>query len=64
MLLEGTLVGTALCGMLSVDEGVVFLAVLVGMGEGYFDVLALQVDDGIEGIVGHAVAQQVFQTMA
>ena len=55
MLLEGALMGTALRGVLSVDKTVVFLAVLVGMGEGYLDVFALQVDDGIEGVGAHAV---------
>ena len=64
MLLEGTLVGAALCGVLSVDEGVVFLAVLVGMGEGYLDILALHVDDGIDALIGHRVVEQVFQSVA
>ena len=61
MLLEGTLMGTALRGMLAVDEGIVLLAILVGMGEGYLDVVALQMDNGVQGIVRHAVLQQVFQ---
>ena len=56
MLLEGTLVCAALCGVLSVDKRVVLLAILVGMGEGYLDVVTLQVDNGIKRIVGHAVA--------
>ncbi len=64
VLLEGTLVGAALRGVLSVDEAVVLLAVLVGMGEGYLYVLALQVYDGVEGIAGHAVLQQVLQSAA
>ena len=34
------------------------------MRKGHLNVLALQVDNGIEGIVGHAVAQQVFQSVA
>ena len=63
MLLEGTLMGTALDGVLAVDERVVLLTVLVGMGEGDFNVLTLQVDNGIEGIAGHTVLQQIFQTM-
>ena len=33
------------------------------MGERYLDVVALQVDDGVEGVVGHAVFQQVLQTV-
>ena len=63
MFLEGTLVGTALCGMLSVDERIVLLAVLIGMGEGYLDVLAFEMNDGIKTVVSHAVIQQILQTM-
>ena len=63
VLLEGTLVGTALRGVLAVDERVVLLAILVGMGKGYLNVIALQVDDGVQRIVGHAVLEQVLQTM-
>ena len=64
MLLQGTLMCAALCGVLAVDEGVIFLAVLVGMGEGYFDVLALEVDDVVEALAGHVVLQQVLQAVA
>ena len=64
VLLEGALMGAALNGMLTIDERVILLAILVGMGKGYLDVLALQVDDGIEGIAGHAVLQQVFETVS
>ena len=63
MLLEGTLVGSSLGGVLAVDEGVVFLAILVGMGEGYLDIVAFEVDNGIEGVIGHAVFQQVLQSV-
>ena len=64
MLFERTLVGTALCGVLSVDKRVVFLTVLVGVGEGYLDVFALHVDNGVEHIDRHVVGQQVLQTVA
>ena len=64
MLLEGTLVGTALRGVLSVHKRVVFLAILVGMGEGNLDILALHMDDGIDGVGGHRVGEQVFQSVA
>ena len=64
MLLEGTLVGAALGGMLSVHERVVFLAVLIGVGEGNLDILALDVDDWIDGVGGHRVGEQVLQTIA
>ena len=64
VLLEGRLMGTALNRVLTVDERIIFLAVLVGVGQRDFDVLALQVDDGVERVVGHSVFQQVFQAVA
>ena len=64
MLLEGTLMRTSLGGVLTVDEGIILLAILVGMGESNLDVLALHVDDVVEAFVGHIIAQQILQTMA
>ena len=64
MLLESTLVSTALDGVLTIDEGIILLAILVGMRKGYLDVIALQMNNGIEGIAGHAVLQQILQTSA
>ena len=64
VLLESALVGAALRGVLAVDEGVVLLAVLVGVGEGDFDVLALHVDDGIDAGTGHGVVEQVLEPVA
>ena len=58
------LVRAALRGMLSVYKGVILLAVLVGVGKGNLDVLALYVNDGVKAVVGHAVVQQVGQTIA
>ena len=55
VLLEGTLMGTALCRVLTVHKRIIFLAILVGMGESNLDVLALHVNDGIHGIGGHVV---------
>ena len=63
MLLEGTLVRATLRGVLAVDEAVVLLTILIGVGKGYLDILALQVDDGVERVVGHAILQQILQTM-
>ena len=63
MLFESTLMGSALRGMLAIDERIIFFAILVGMGEGNLDIIALQMDDGIEGIAGHTVFQQILQTM-
>ena len=61
---ESTLVCTSLGGVLSVDEGVVLFAVLVGMGEGYLDVLPFQVDNRVERGGGHGVVEQVDQSVA
>ena len=58
------LVRAALRGMLPVYKGVILLAVLVGVGKGNLDVLALYVNDGVKAVVGHAVVQQVGQTIA
>ena len=64
MLFESTLMRTTLRGVLTIDKGIVFFTILVGMGEGYLNILALQVDNGIEGVIGHAVFQQVLQSVA
>ena len=63
MLFEGRLVRAALRGMLPVHERIVFLSVLVGMCEGYFNVLSFHVDDGIQRVYGHVVRQEVLQSM-
>ena len=63
MFLEGTLVRAALSSVLSIDEGVVLLAILVGMRKGHLDIVALQMDNGVQRVVGHAVFQQIFQSM-
>ena len=63
MLLKGTLMGSALGGVLAVYEGIVFLAILVGMGKGYLDVFALHVDNLIEALIGHIVRKKILQTM-
>ena len=55
VLFEGSLVCASQGGVLSIDEGVVFFAVLLCVGEGYLDVFSAQVYDGIEGLVVHAV---------
>ena len=47
VLLEGSLVGTALRGVLAVDERVVLLAVLVGVGESYLDIFAAHMHYGV-----------------
>ena len=47
VLFKCALVRAALCGVLSVNERVILLAVLVGVGKGNLDVFALYVNDGI-----------------
>jgi len=63
MLLEGTLMSTALGGVLTIHEGIVLLAILIGMGKGDLDVFALHVNNLIETFIGHIVGQQILQTM-
>jgi len=54
---EGLQVGAALWGELAVDKGIVFFAVLFGaVGEGTFEIILLDMDDGVECA---AVAVQV-----
>jgi hypothetical protein len=57
------LVRAALGGVLAVDEAVVLLAVVVGVGDGHFDIITTQVDDGIQRIAIHLRHQQVQQTV-
>ena len=64
MFLESTLMRTALRGVLTVDEGVIFFSVLSGMGEGNLDVFPFQVDNRIKSGSGHVVVQKVDQTVA
>ena len=64
VLFEGTLVRSALRGVLSIDKRVVFLAILPGVGEGDVDVFAFEVDDGVKPLRGHVVGEEIFQTVA
>ena len=64
MLLERALVGAALRGVLAIDKAVVFLTILVGMGEGNLYVLALEVDDGVQRVCRHGVDKQVLKAVA
>ncbi len=63
MLLEGTLMSTALGGVLAVYEGIVLLAILIGMGKGNLDVFALHVDNLVKTFIGHVIGQEILQTM-
>ncbi len=53
----------ALRGVLAVDEAVVFLAVVVAVGDGHLDVIALEVDDRVERLAVHLGGQQVQQAV-
>ena len=64
MLLESALMGAALCGVLSVHERVILLAILVGMRESYLDVLTLHVYYGVERVGSHRVGEQICQAVA
>ena len=57
MLLERALMRTALGGMLTVHERVILLAILIGMGESNLDILAFEMDDGIDALGGHVIVQ-------
>jgi hypothetical protein len=62
-LAEGREVGAAHGGVLAVDEGPVFLAVVLAVGDGDLDVLALEVDDGVEGLAGEFLGEEVLQAV-
>ena len=64
MLFKCALVCASLGGVLSVDIGIVFFAVLVGVGECDVDAVAFYVYDVVEGRGGHVVVEQVFETVA
>ena len=55
--------GTTLRGVLSVDEGVVLLAILVGVGKSNLDILPFEMDDVVQPLTGHVVFEEVFQTV-
>ena len=61
--LQGTLMRTPLGGVLTVHKRIVLFAILVGMRESDFNILALQVYDFIKSFGGHVVLQQVLQAM-
>ena len=62
-LAEGSLVCTALYGVLTVDERVILLTCLVGVCEGDLYIFAYDVNDRIEWIDCHCFGQQVEQTV-
>ena len=56
---EGGLVAAALDGVLAVDETVVFFAVVLGVGEGNLDVVALEVDNRVEGFFAEVFFEKI-----
>ena len=62
---EGAEVCAALCGVLPVDEGIVFFAVLVYVCYGQLYIRPLEMYDRVEGLLlGHVFFQQVVETAA
>ena len=57
------LVGSALDGILAVDERVVFVAGLVGVGKCNFDIFACDVDNRVERFGCHALGEQVVKAV-
>ena len=64
MLLESSLMCTALRCMLTIHERVILLAILIGMSESDFNILSLHVNNRIQWINGHIISQKVLQTMS
>ena len=63
MLFKGTLMGTTLCGMLTIYERVILFTILIGMSKGYFYIVALKMYYRIKSIASHTILQQILQTM-
>ena len=64
MLLEGCLMCTALCCMLTIHERVILLAILIGVCESYLNILSLHMNYRIQWINCHIISQKVLQTMS
>ena len=62
-LFEIHFVGSAQSGMLAVDEGEIVFPVLVGMGEGDFDIVRFEVNDGIIGFGLQILRQQIEESV-
>ena len=64
MFLKRTLVGTSLRGMLTIDERVILLSVLVSMRECDLDILTFKMNNGVKPIVGHRIVEEIFKSVA
>ena len=50
---------TSLCSILSVDKAIKVLPYLRGMGQDDLDVVLLEVDDRIQGLLGDVLLEEV-----
>ena len=64
MFFESALVSTSLRGMLTVDERIIFLSILISVAKCNLNILALHVNYRVETVDGHSVFQQVLQSVA
>ena len=55
---------TALCGVLTVDERIVFLAVLVGMSDNHLYLVAFKMNGSVERVVAHIFLYEVAEAIA
>ena len=62
-LAEGGEMRAAHRGVLAVHEGPVFLAVVVAVRDGDFDVFAFEVDDGIKRLAAEFLREQILQAV-
>ena len=61
---KGLLVGAALGGVLSVDEGVIFFGIFgSAVGDGTFEAVFFDMDDGIHGFAIYIIVQQIEQAV-
>ena len=64
MFLERALMSTSLGCMLSVNERVIFLTILIGVCECYLDILPLEMYYRVDTIVSHIIIEQIFKSVA
>jgi hypothetical protein len=49
--------------VLAIDEGPVFLAVVIAVGERDLDIIALEMDDGVERLAAKFLGQEILQAV-
>ena len=64
MLFERTLMRSTLCGVLTIDETMIFLTILIGMRESDFYIFSHDMHNRIKSVVRHVIVQQIGQTIA